>query len=219
MIVEATAVVALGPFRSGGMYMEGERAVARGCLFCRSGKEGEIVRRFAMAFPDGRAIAPTRTRYRRTRESVFEERVPLLPGYVFFELDDAGEKMESVPYTGDREGVDALQSALLTFSRADGVLKLLRYTNGNWRLHGFDDQFAKMLFETDGNIGISQAYFDTGRRIRILNGFLKDHEGNITRVNRKTKAVEVSVDLQGKKVSMWLGYELVEALPDEAGRA
>ena len=35
----------------------------------------------------------------------------------------------------------------------------------------------------------------------------------LTNVNRKKKTVEVTVDLQGKRVIMWLGYELVEAVP------
>ena len=69
-----------------------------------------------------------------------------------------------------------------------------------------------MLFDTTGNIGLSQAFFDKGDRIRILNGFLKDYEGYITSVNRKNKTVKVAIDLQGKKVTMQLGYELVERL-------
>ena len=69
-----------------------------------------------------------------------------------------------------------------------------------------------MLFKEDGNIGLSQAYFDKGDRIRILDGFLKDYEGNISSVNRKNKTVEVTVNLQGKKVIMRLGYELVESV-------
>ena len=47
----------------------------------------------------------------------------------------------------------------------------------------------------------------------MLDGFLKDYEGYITRVNRRKKTVEVTIDLQRKKAIMWLGYELVEAVP------
>jgi len=32
-------------------------------------------------------------------------------------------------------------------------------------------------------------------------------------VNRKKKTVEVTINLQGKRVIMWLGYELVEVVP------
>ena len=178
--------------------MDEHKAVCHGCFFCKTGKEDDVVRRFQTLLPRGRAITPTRSRYRRVKGTAIEEMVPLLPGYVFFELG--------------KDETDDLQYALQSFFMADNVFKLLRYTDGSWQLHGHDDNFARMLFETGGNIGISQAYFDVGKRIRILSGFLKDYEGFIVRVNRKAKTVEVSVELQGEKVNMRLGYELVEPM-------
>lgn len=167
----------------------------RGCFFCKSGKESDFVRQFEKTFPDGSALVPTRSRYRRIKDTAIEERVTLMPGYVFFELE--------------ADDVESFQSALPLFFSSDSVLKLLRYTDGSWQLHDYDDRFARLLFEAGGNIGLSQAYFDVDKRIRILSGFLKDYEGSIVRVNRKAKTVEVRVDLQGKKVSMKLGYEMV----------
>lgn len=183
------------------------KAISRGCFFCKSGKEKDVIRHFMSVFPNDRAIAPTRTKYRRTKDAAIEEQVPLLPGYVFFEIGESG-----IPTP---ELTDMLLQALLEFSRSDSVLRLLRYSNTDWRLQGFDDRFAELLFKTNGNIGVSQAYFDKENRIRILRGFLKDYEGSITRVNRKAKTVEVSIDLQGEKVSMRLGYELVEPVNTE----
>ncbi|MBE5774502.1 MAG: hypothetical protein E7337_11300 [Clostridiales bacterium] len=182
-----------------------------GCFFCKSGKEAEVIRRFETTFPNGEAVSPTRTRIRRTRDAAIEERVPLLPGYVFFQITEQDPEAPGI--------IDAILLALLEFSRIDGVLKLLRYSDGTWRLHGADKLFAEMLFKTGGNIDLSQACFDRGNRIRILDGFLKNYEGNITNVNRKKKTVEVTVNLQEKKVIMWLGYELVEALPDNSRKA
>ena len=179
----------------------GKTRVSRGCYFCKSGKEADVIHQFKITFPNGMAITPTRTKIRRTRDAAIEERVPLLPGYVFFQITEDESVAQATP--------DALLSGLLDFSRIDSVLRLLKYSNGTWRLLGSDDVFARMLFEAGGNIGLSQACYDEGNRIRILNGFLKDYEGYITNVNRKKKTVEVTVDLQGKKVIMWLGYELV----------
>ena len=177
------------------------KIVYRGCFFCKCGKERDVVRHFRAVFPKDRAIVPTRTRYRRTREAVFEEEVPLLPGYVFFEIREEGKPAPEI--------TEGILLALLDFARTDSVLRLLKYTDGDWRLRGFDDQFAEMLIKTGGNIGVSKAYFDEGKRIRITDGFLKDYEGDIVRVNKKTRTAEISVDFQGKKVSMWLGYELM----------
>ena len=184
---------------------------SRGCFFCKSGKEADVIRHFNMTFPNGKAIVPTRTKIRRTREAAIEERVPLLPGYVFFEITEDGTPAPGI--------IDAVLKALLDFSRNDSVLKLLRYSDGTWRLYGTDNLFAEMLFRTGGNIGLSQAYFDRGDRIRILDGYLKDYEGYITSVNRKNKTVEVTVNLQGKKVIIKLGYELVDPVPNSSARA
>ena len=189
-----------------GMERAGPTWKSRGCLFCKSGKEAEVIDRFRTNFPTGEAIYPTRTRIRRVHDAAIEERVPLLPGYVFFQIAEQEPEATGV--------ADAILVALLGFSRIDSVLKLLRYSDGTWRLFGPDDEFAEMLFKSGGNIGLSTAYFDKGNRIKILDGFLKDYEGYITNVNRKKKTVEVTVNLQGKRAIMWLGYELVEAVPD-----
>jgi len=178
--------------------------ISRGCFFCKSGKEADVINHFNISFPHGEAIFPTRTRIRRVHDTAKEERVPLLPGYVFFQFIEEG-----TPISGN---MDSVLQALLEFSKIDSVLRLLRYSDGMWRLYGSDDLFAEMLFKTDGNIGLSTAYYDRGNRIRVLDGFLKDYQGYITNVNRKKKTVEVTVNLQGKKVIMWLGYELVEAV-------
>ena len=181
----------------------------RGCFFCKSGKEAEVVQRFHSAFPDSWVIFPTCTRYWRTKKEAVEYQVPLMPGYVFFEVDasQAGipSTMDDICYQ-DQRSIDA---SLLDFSRSAHVLKLLRYANDGWRLQGSDDAFVQTLFSVEGNIDVSKACFDEGDRIRILSGFLKDYEGCITRVNRKARTVQVSMNFHEKNVSMWLGYELV----------
>ena len=160
-----------------------------------------------MTFPDGEAVFPTRTRIRRVHDTAIEERIPLLPGYVFFQFIEEG--------TAASEDMDSLLRALLEFSKIDSVLRLLRYSDGTWKLYGSDNLFAELMFKTDGNIGLSTAYYDRGNRIRVLDGFLKDYQGFITNVNRRKKTVEVTVNLHGKKVIIWLGYELVEAVESE----
>ena len=190
--------------------MDGPTRISRGCFFCKSGKEAEVIIHFKTAFPNGEAISPTRTRIRRVHDTTIEECVPLLPGYVFFQITENEPEAPGI--------IDTILMALLQFSKVDSVIKLLRYTDGTWRLWGSDNLFAEMLFKSSGNIGLSTAYFDRGNRIRILDGFLKDYEGYITNVNRKKKTVEVTVNLQGKRIILWLGYELVDPVPDSSAR-
>ena len=167
-----------------------EKRVSRGCLFCRSGREKSVIQVLKPLYPDIRAIVPVKTRYRREGGVAREETVTLLPGYVFFEAEELPPARQ-----------------LLRF---DDVLRLLTYADGDWRLHGSDDQFARVLFRTEGRIGLSRAYYDEGNRVRITEGFLKEYEGSIIRVNRRARTAEVSIDFQDKRVSMWLGFELIE---------
>lgn len=164
--------------------------IGRGCLFCRTGKESAVIRRIALYHPGIQAMTPYKTRYRREGGRLREESVPLLRGYVFYQTDRDVNLRE--------------------LSRVDDVLRPLTYENGEWRLHGSDDEFARLLFQADGHIGLSMAYFDEGNRIRILEGFLKEYEGSIVRVNRRSKTAEVRLDFQDKEIRVWLGFELME---------
>ena len=172
------------------MQKDGPNGIWRGCLFCRVGREQSVVQAMKTYAPGLRAVAPVKLRSRRMGRSAREEWVSLVPGYVFFE---SREPELSVRLT-----------------RLEDVLRLLTYPDGDWHLTGYDDQFARMMFDNNGEIGFSKAVFDEGNRIHILEGFLKDCEGRITRVNRRAKTAEVCVELQGKRISMWLGYELME---------
>ena len=161
-----------------------------GCLFCRTGREESVIRQLERQFPGIESIAPVKLRRRRMGGTLLDERVSLFPGYVFF---------RNVELT-----------TLGSMNRLEHVLRLLTYRDGTWWLHGWDEQLARRLFETGGVVGYSTAYFDEGQRIHILDGFLKDHEGSITRVNRRAKTAEVRVDLQGKQFYVWLGFELID---------
>ncbi|MDO4867175.1 MAG: hypothetical protein Q4C10_11530 [Clostridia bacterium] len=161
-----------------------------GCLFCRTGREESVIRQLEKRFPGIEAIAPVKLRRRRMGGMLVDERVSLFPGYVFF------------------RNVELATFGLM--NRLEHVLRLLTYRDGTWWLHGWDEQLARRLFEAGGVVGYSTAYFDEGQRIHILEGFLKDHEGSITRVNRRAKTAEVRVDLHGKQFYVWLGFEVID---------
>lgn len=165
--------------------------VSYGGLFCRTGAEQTVVAMLRESMPEVRAIAPVKVRTRRFSGAAVRERVALFPGYVFFR---------------------AASIDVSAINRLENVLRLLVYPGGDWRMTGYDEQFVRMLFETDGEIGLSTAYFDEGDRIHIMSGFLKTYEGSIKRVNRRAKTAEVSVKLHGKLFSLWLGFELIEKI-------
>lgn len=94
--------------------------------------------------------------------------------------------------------------------RTDYLLRLLTYTDGEWVLHGADDLLAKALFEAEGVIGLSTAYYDINRKIRIVDGFLKPYEDAIVSVNHRKKTAEININLQDQMIDLWLGFELIE---------
>ena len=163
--------------------------VAYGCIFCRTGNEEVLARSIEKEYPEIRALFPIKTRMRRWAKALIEERVALFPGYLFFKAD---------------EGFDVK----CLFHRED-VFRVLRSSDGKWRLCGEDETFARALFEQNGVIGLSKAYFE-GDRIRIVDGMLKIYEDRILRVNRRSRTAQVYVGMAGEEATVWLGYELLE---------
>ncbi len=174
---------------NGGATPDPGRAFAFGCLFCRTGREENVRSMLRGKYPQLMTLAPEKIRYRRMGGKAYEERVRLFPGYLFFMT------------RGDEDPVG--------FKRIPDVLRLLTYQDGDWRLHGSDARIARSVFENEGLIGPSKAYFE-GDRIRIVSGFLKAYEGNITRVNRRARSAEIRVQLYDKVITVWLSFELIE---------
>ena len=93
--------------------------------------------------------------------------------------------------------------------RLPDILRVLCSGDGDWHLAGTDLIMAKALFSEDGVVGFSRAFFE-GDRIRIADGFLKQYEGQIIRVNKRAKTAQIRVKFEGKTLSLWLGYELID---------
>lgn len=159
-----------------------------GCLFCMTGREHRIAEVLGEKNPDAFLFVPEKLRLRREMGVAHEERVILFPGYVFFSVPKGGELK--------RLHVEKL------------ACRLLGEADDEWRLQGSDRLLVEKLRREEGLIGFSKAWYE-GDRIRIQEGFLKEYEGNIIRVNRRARTAQVEIDFQGKKVSAWLGFELM----------
>ena len=180
---------------------EGKRCY--GCLFCTTGKERLVSRGIETTCPGVRTLIARQEKHKTVQGKKFRETVPLLPGYVFFQAECSAE-----PYA--------------TFPR-EHVLRLLTTgENRQWQLVGEDEKFAAWLFQCDGLLGFSKAYKEQDR-IRIVSGPLKDLEGQILRIDRRGRSGQVALEFNGRRVKVWLGFELIDAaadqtlLPDENG--
>ncbi len=161
-----------------------------GCLFCRSGSEERVLCDVKRLHPEAEGVVPRRKRMRRMGGMAVEEETVLFPGYVFFRLEDDGRRPDFL-------------------LRARESYRLLADADGDWRLSGADRAMAESFFETGGVVGFSRAYYE-GDRIRVVDGMLKAYEGCIERVNRRARTAQVRIDLQGKTMRVWLGFELIE---------
>lgn len=166
-----------------------EKEDGYGCVFCRTGYEHRVAEEICEYCAEIRTIVPVKQRYRRQAGQLLEETVILFPGYVFF-----------------RARMDLEVKRAL---KGDNVFKLLYPSENSWALTGEDRALVEMLFRSDGRIGFSTAYYEGGR-IRIIDGFLKNYEGSIIRVNHRAKTAQVKVKLNDKDFLLWIGFELVE---------
>lgn len=176
------------------MRFENERIEpAYGCLFCRSGMEKHIASELESRWPQLNFIVPEKKRIRRKNGEAIEESVVLFPGYIFVRTCES-----TVP-------------PCLTC--VQHVYRLLMDSGRDWRLCGADRALAEKLFETNGVIGLSTAYYD-GDRIRIVDGFLKEYEGEILRVNHRKKTAQICVMIEEKEMLVWLGFELIDKMEE-----
>lgn len=180
-----------------------EGKLCYGCLFCTTGKERLVSRGIETACPGVRTLIARQEKHKTVQGKKIRETVLLLPGYVFFRAECSAE-----PYA--------------TFPR-EHVLRLLTTgENRQWQLAGEDEKFAAWLFQCDGLLGFSKAYKEQDR-IRIVSGPLKDLEGQILRIDRRGRSGQVALEFNGRRVKVWLGFELIDAaadqtlLPDENG--
>lgn len=167
---------------------EHQERTVYGCLFCRVGCEDHVVEEIQRDEPDVRLISPLKIRYNRGKRDT--ERVPLFPGYVFFCVspDKNISKVISHRY----------------------VYRVLTYADNDWHLVGADQVIVEKLFMCNGVIDFSKAYYENDR-IRIADGFLKEYEGCIKKVNHRMKTALVAVEFANVSLNVWLGFELLES--------
>lgn len=166
---------------------------AYGCVFCQTGREEEVAKRIQRVCPDVYATAVLQEKHKSVNGKKTRITAVMLPGYVFFDAPND-------------------PTIVLGFPRAD-VIRILRGNERDWQLTGEDHSFARRVFFYQGCLGFSKAYRE-GERIRIVSGPLKDMEGMISRIDRRGRSGQVTMRFDGREIKMWLGFEIIDALPD-----
>lgn len=159
----------------------------RGCLFCKSGQENRTASLIEMWWPGVRACPVSAVKRRSVQGVKSLNMEVVMPGYVFFEAEEGFLPQSPMP---------------------DGVLRILTTVDGDWKLVGRDDEFARWLLSRSGEIEVSAAHYE-GERIVVSGGPLKDLEGYITRIDRRNRNGLVELDIGSTHVRVWLPFELV----------
>lgn len=161
-----------------------------GCVFCRTGQERFVAQALTAKYEGLETLVVTQVKHKSLKGIKSTEEHILLPGYVFFQVQG-----KAPPFYDIRN--------------VQGVIGLLCYAFGEWRLADHDYRFARWIFEHGGVIGLSRAYH-VGDKVRILSGPLKDYEGNLVKIDKRSRNGQVEIRFDGKVWKIWLAFELVD---------
>jgi len=160
-----------------------------GCIFCKTGKESSVAE--SIESLDGivraRAVKQTK-RYTRKGIVTLEDHI-VIQGYVFFEAN------EEVTFQN-----------LFTI---EGFLSVLTDGDGDWCLRDDDLAYAKIVMKYDGIIGLSKVY-KIGDDIQIVEGPLKDFEGQITKIDRRNRSGQVTLHFNNQSKKVWLCFDIIQ---------
>lgn len=160
-----------------------------GCVFCRTGREKAVARALEQRYPGLEATALSQVKHRSEKGIKSTEEKILFPGYVFFRVADSESTPSGVAHVSD-------------------VLRVLVGMTGEWALRGEDERFAAWIFENGGVIGMSIAHKE-GARVIVRSGPLKDFEGQVVKIDRRSRNGLVELRFDDRVWKIWLGFDVV----------
>ena len=162
------------------------------CLFCKAGQEQNVIRMLEERGAD--PLAPLAVHVQPGQKGLERVRRRLLPGYVFFEQEDEPDWQGIVRYSA--------------------VLKILHYRDETPELRGNDLAFVHWLQANEGLIDISRVV-KVGTKIAFVSGPLMGMEGQVLKVNKGRRQVQVAVGGEGNLFhTIWCAIEYVQEKND-----
>ena len=162
------------------------------CLFCKAGQEQNVIR--MLEERGAKPLAPLAVHLRPGEKGLEKVRRRLLPGYVFFEQEE----------TPDWSGI----------IRYSSVLKILHYQDETPELRGADLAFVQWLQLQEGLIDVSKV-MKVGTKIAFVSGPLVGMEGQVLKVNKGRRQVQIAVGSEGGLIrAVWCSIEYVQEKGD-----
>ena len=160
------------------------------CLFCETGKCDFVARAVMQAY-SCQAYSPKQIQHTWNKTHFVDREHDLLPGYVFVYSEEAIFPPQDLR------------------RRPERVIRFLRDTSLEYRLHGADEQFAMMLYRKAGILGKTEVT-ETDGRFEITDETFRDIRTEILKVDRRNKRMKIEMPIAGNKVQTWVEYEIVQ---------
>ena len=158
------------------------------CLFCKAGQEQNVIR--MLEERGAQPLAPLAVHVRPGERGMERVRRRLLPGYVFFEQEEAPDWRGIVRYSS--------------------VLKILHYRDETPELRGEDLEFVRWLRAHEGLIDVSEVV-KVGTKIAFVSGPLVGMEGRVLKVNKGRRQVQINLGDEGNLFrTIWCSIEYVQ---------
>ena len=158
------------------------------CLFCETQK-CEMIAQVIQSVYSIRCISPRILQRKWVKGECLEVSHPWLPGYIFLYTEEPIIPNFPIP----------------------GILRWLERS----ALKGQDFAFAETLYQQNGVMG-SVRLAQVGDRCRIADPVWENMRGVIVKVDRARKRCCLEVEFDQKKLTVWVGYNLVE--PETEGK-
>ncbi len=118
---------------------------------------------------------------------------PVFPSYIFWETDDPDPRTREM------------------LRKLPGFGRFLKNEKGDLIALRDNERMIITSLTGDGEIARkSQIIFDRNKRVKVLSGPLKGHEGSIVKVDKRKHRVTVEINLYDKRFKIDLEYEEVE---------
>lgn len=161
-----------------------------GCVFCRTGQEKVVAELLERKYEGLKATAVYQIKHKSVQSRKTTEQVVVFPGYVFF-------------YT------EAENAVFPDIGHMSGVIRLLQGQEGQWTLSGQDFEFASWVFKQGGLIGLSKVYRENDK-VKVLSGPLKDYEGNILKIDGRSRNALVEFRFDERIWKVWMAFEWLD---------
>lgn len=156
------------------------------CLYTRAGRENKAAQ-YVGHYTGLEIIYPYRLLREKRRGKWLDVMRPMIPGYIFLYGLLLPEHLAPLRDMG----------------------RLIQDLDGNCRLTGNDGTYASWVYTHRGAFGVSTVMKE-GDRIRVVDGPLKDFDGDIIRFDRHKRRVTLSIPFDGREHIIQMSVDEIE---------